>query len=115
MSKTYTTAQDVINVMRAQAMSDIATKPEPKGQKFPIGTRIRIADDLGTPMSHFPKELDATVKYTYAHAFGGKDVKSYCLDIDGYGQVAWYFEHQLTEITPEKNDETICCRLYELF
>ena len=98
MSNTYKTAQDVIDAAYAQGMNNVATKPEPKGQKFPIGTRVRIADDLGVSMSHFPKGVGATVKYTYDHAYGGGDVKSYCLDVDGYGHTSWYSEHQLTEV-----------------
>ncbi len=70
----------------------------PKGQKYLPGMRVRIADDLGECMSHFQKGKNATVKYTYAHAYGGSDVKTYCLDIDDYGEVSWYYEHQLTPI-----------------
>jgi hypothetical protein len=73
----------------------IKTSPVPKGQKYAPGTRVRIVDDLGPGMSHFPSAKDATVKYTYAHAYGGDDVKSYCIDIDGMGEVSWYYEHQL--------------------
>jgi hypothetical protein len=29
------------------------------------------------------------------------EAKTYCLDIDDYGEVSWYKEHQLTEITDE--------------
>lgn len=98
MSKPYETAQDVINAAYAQAMDNVATQPEPNGQKYPIGTRVRITSDLGVPMSHFPMGVGATVAYTYAHAFGGRDAETYCLDVDGYGRVSWYFEHQLTKI-----------------
>tara|TARA_Y100000310_G_scaffold214597_1_gene215488 strand:+ start:154 stop:447 length:294 start_codon:yes stop_codon:yes gene_type:complete len=79
-------------------MQRVRDTPEPEGQKFPCGSRVRIADDLGQSMSHFVSGVDATVVHTYAHAFGGKDVKSYCLDVDGYGETAWYYEHQLTAI-----------------
>jgi len=87
----------------AACMERMKSRPEPKGQKFPAGTRVRIADDLGSAMDHFPSGRNATVKYTYAHAYGPceRGVKSYCLDIDGRGQVSWYYEHQLTEITDE--------------
>jgi len=90
-------AQQVYNA----GLAKVASVPEPKGQKFPNGSRVRIADDLGSAMSHFQGGVNATVKYTYAHAYGGDDVKSYCLDIDGYGEVSWYYEHQLTAIIPE--------------
>lgn len=76
----------------------VKNNPEPKGQKFPCGTRVRIADDLGSCMAHFESGKNATVVHTYAHAYDGDDVKSYCLDIDNIGQVSWYEEWQLTEI-----------------
>lgn len=81
-----------------QALNRVKKTPEPKGQKFPIGTRVRIADDLGSSMSHFPKGVAATVMYTYGHAYDDDDVKNYCLDIDGIGKTSWYYEHQLTAI-----------------
>lgn len=49
-------------------------------------------------MSHFTSGVNATVVHTYAHAYGGRDVKSYCLNVDGEGRVSWYYEHQLTAI-----------------
>ncbi len=49
-------------------------------------------------MSHFTSDCDATVVHTYAHAYGGDDVKSYCLDVDGHGETSWYDEWQLTVI-----------------
>ena len=82
-----------------------ATTPEPAGQKFPIGTRVRIADDLGRSMKHFPSGCNATVEYTDAHAFGG-DVKSYALIVDGIGSEAWYDESQLTEITEYQSSQS---------
>ena len=84
--------------IHAAGMGRVANEPEPDGQLFPCGSRVRIADDLGEFMSHFESGKNATVKYTYAHAFGGGNVKSYCLDIDGVGQVSWYYEYQLTAI-----------------
>lgn len=79
-------------------MLRLKTEPEPEGQKFKVGSRVRIADDLGESMSHFSSGVDATVDHTYAHAYGGSDVKSYALDIDGKGFSAWYKENQLTQI-----------------
>lgn len=81
-----------------QSMQRVASTPAPKNQKFPNGSRVRIADDLVPYMSHFNSGVNATVVHTYAHAFGGSNVESYCLDIDGYGEVSWYEEHQLTAI-----------------
>lgn len=76
----------------------IKSYPEPSGQKFPRGSRVRIADDLGSEKAHFPSGTEATVEYTYAHAYGGSDNKSYSLDVDGSGSVAWYKEDQLTQV-----------------
>ena len=79
-------------------MERVKTTPEPKGQKFPVGSRVHIAKNLGSSMSHFPSDVNATVQYVYAHAFGGSNIKSYSLNIDGVGSVAWYYENQLTAI-----------------
>lgn len=79
-----------------QAMKRVQNTPEPKGQKFPCGSRVQISDDLGPDMKYFPKNRQATVMHTYAHAFGGNDVKQYHLNVDECGEVAWYNEHQLS-------------------
>lgn len=79
-------------------MSRVKNTKAPQGQKFPCRSRVRIAKDLGSSMGHFESDCDATVKYTYAHAYGGDDVKSYCLDIDGSGECSWYEEWHLTKI-----------------
>lgn len=79
-----------------RGLARVQNQPMPDGQAFPVGARVRIADDLGSAMRHFPSGRFATVVHTYAHAFGGDDVKSYCLDIDDIGQHSWYDEHQLT-------------------
>ena len=81
-----------------QGISNVENNKEPKGQKFPRGSRVRIVDDLGGHMSHFPSGCDATVMYTYAHAYGGNDVTRYCLSLDGIGEVSWYEEWQLTAL-----------------
>lgn len=74
----------------------VSTVPPPPAQKFPPGARVKIAAELGPSMKHFPSGRLATVQYTYAHAFGGDDVTSYSLHVDGLGSTAWYKEHQLT-------------------
>lgn len=82
------------------ALRRVAETPPPAGQKFAPGARVKIAYDLGNHMSHFPAGRLATVKYTYAHAYGKTDARSlqqYSLDIDGIGYVAWYDEDQLSE------------------
>jgi len=94
----YKERADQANSIYQQGIENVKNKPVPKGQKFQPGTRVKIIDDLGTSMSHFPSGKEATVKYTYAHAYGGDNVKNYCLDIDGVGEVSWYYEHQLQTI-----------------
>ncbi len=90
-----------------RGLKQVRDTPEPKGQKFPAGARVKIADDLGETMVGFVSGKMATVEYTYAHAFGGDDVKSYSLNIDGVGSSAWYYEHQLTLIDGNDGDEPI--------
>lgn len=67
-------------------------------QKYPIGTRVRIKNNLPASKSHFPKGKEAYVLYTYAYAYGKsseRDTKTYCLDIDGIGRISWYDEDEL--------------------
>ena len=82
-----------------QGMVRVKTTPQPKKQKYAVGARVKIDDEMPPWMSHFPKGKPATVLHTYAHAYGGTDVKSYALDIDGEGFTAWYDEAQLAPIT----------------
>lgn len=84
------------SMVHSNGQHRVRTTKVPKGQKFPIGARVKIAKNLGSSMRHFPSGVGATVRYTYAHAYGGDDVKSYCLDVDGHGEISWYHEHQLT-------------------
>ena len=94
----------------AAGLRRVTTASMPDGQKYAPGTRVRIAADLGPHMWHFPSGMMATVRYTYAHAYGGTDVDSYCLDVDGYGEVSWYHEHQLSlpteKVEAPKRSET---------
>jgi hypothetical protein len=88
----------------AAGMERVATTPAPKGQKFPVGSFVRIGK-LPACMSHFPSNTPAKVEHTYAHAYGGKDVKSYSLLVkeeDRWDSVAWFEENQLTQITNKK-------------
>jgi hypothetical protein len=80
-----------------QGLDKVKNTPEPEGQKFHVGARVHITSDLGIAMEHFTSGVDATVEYVYAHAFGGDNVKSYSLNING-GSSAWYQECQLTLI-----------------
>jgi len=81
-----------------QGLLNVKNNPEPKGQKFPVGSRVYIQKNLGSSMSHFRSGCKATVEYTYAHAYGGNNITSYSLIIDGHGSTAWYEEHQLNLI-----------------
>lgn len=94
----------------AAGMQRVANDPPPAGQKYAPGARVRIADDLGLAMRHFPKGRMATVLYTYAHAFGGDDVTSYCLDVDGVGKTSWYKEDQLTLVDPPEFPSNVSIR-----
>lgn len=100
-SKRYAEA----DAYHSRAMARVATTPAPAGQKYPPGTRVRIADDLGPSMRHFIAGKLATVHHTYAHAYGGTDVGHYFLDIDGYGRSGWYLEHQLSPATHDREGE----------
>jgi len=70
----------------------VRTTPVPEGQKFPPGARVRVNDPSLEPGSL------ATVMHTYAHAFGGDDVRSYCLDVDEQGSIAWIDEDDIEAI-----------------
>jgi len=91
----YAERKAVAEGLFRQGLENVEKNPAPSGQKFPVGSRVKIADDLGDSMSHFPSGRMANVEYTYAHAYGGNDNKSYSLIVDGYGSVAWYNEWQL--------------------
>ncbi len=80
------------------AMKRVEREKEPTGQKFSCGSRVKIADDLGDYMKHFPSGCNATVEYVYAHAYSGDNITSYRLNVDGHGSIAWYEECQLTQI-----------------
>lgn len=81
------------------------TQP-PLGQKFMPGTFVQIAKYLGEDMAHFENSRPARIQYTYAHAYGGDNIKSYSLllryDDGKWSSVSWYYESQLTEITDLK-------------
>ena len=115
MNESQTTERDAMKIEQEtrfaeasayyeKGMQRVKDTPEPEGQKFPCGSRVRIADNLGQSMSHFPSSANATVRYVYAHAFGGDDVTSYCLEVDGYGEVSWFHESHLKSINGNVND-----------
>ena len=72
-------------------------------QKYEKGDFVHVVKDLGPMMSHFEKDCDAIVMYSYAEKYGGdqRQEKKYCIHIKGHGEVAWYYESQLKLI--EKN------------
>ena len=87
-------------------LEKVRNTPEPEGQKFHIGERVWIGN-MPSYMSHFRNNIWATVQYTYAHAYGGSDTKSYSLNIDGFGSSAWYEENQLSKtLTPAGEKES---------
>jgi hypothetical protein len=76
-------------------------------QKFFLGDRVRIAQDLGPSMSHFEKDCEAIVMYSYAEQYDGtgKDVDQFSLYIlPNRGEVSWYYANQLTLIEPDRLD-----------
>ena len=89
-----------------KCMEKMKGKPEPPGQKYHVGERVMIAKDLGPMMRHFPKGKAATVMYTYAHMYGGDNIDSYSLDVDGIGEISWYEEWQLSSIVPQARKPT---------
>lgn len=98
----YQTREAQAMAMYKQGIFNVKNNKEPKGQKFPVGSRVHIAPNLGRVMSQFESDCDATVMHTHTHAYGGSNVKSYCLDVDGCGQIAWYTEDQLTLLDNKK-------------
>lgn len=77
-----------------RGLDRVRSTPEPEGQKFPCGSRVKITEGRGA----LTGGREGAVLYTYAHAYGGSDVKSYSLDVDGYGAISWYDESQLTQV-----------------
>lgn len=59
---------------------------------------VRIAKDLGEGMNHFESDCDAIVIGSDADQYGGDDISSYTVFIEGVGEVSWYEDYQLTLI-----------------
>jgi hypothetical protein len=95
---TYTEREKQAKAYYALGLERVKNSPEPEGQKFPCGSRVRVSNTLAPNKSHFHAGVNATVEYTYAHAYGGSNTKDYKLNIDGIGSVAWYQEEELTLI-----------------
>jgi hypothetical protein len=94
----YSEWESIANSTYAQGLANVKNNPEPIGQKFPVGSRVKISNKLGLGMGYFPAGRLATVEYTYAHAYGGGNNKDYSLIVDGIGSVAWYGESQLEAV-----------------
>lgn len=102
MKEIYEKRREDAKLSYAQGMKKVSETPCPPNQKYPPGTRVWIRTDMDKfspfgpkSMSHFDRGKWATINYTYAHAYGGDNVDSYCLNIDNIGSVAWYYENQL--------------------
>lgn len=71
-------------------------------QKFPRGSFVHVTKNLPGNMSHFEKDFDAVVEYTYAQRYGGKgqNQKEYSVIVLSKGKpvnsIAWYKEEHLT-------------------
>ena len=91
--------------IHAAGLNNVATTPEPEGQKFHKDERVVV---FGHP--HVRDGTQATVMYTYAHAFPDFDaaaVKTYSLDVDHYGHMSWFAEDQLAYVGGWPSKRTI--------
>lgn len=82
--------RSVAEAIYAAGLSRVSNEPPPAGQKFQPGTRVRLKEKYW-----YEAGTEATVEYAYAHAYGGKDVDQYSLNVDGHGTCAWFPESVL--------------------
>ena len=91
----------------AASMERVRTTPAPAGQKYPVGSFVKISGNE----RRIGHSKYACVEHTHAHAFGGNDWKSYSLniqcDVGDWITVAWFNEEDLTPVT----DETVIAEL----
>lgn len=77
-------------------------------QKFFLGDLVRVADDLGPSMNHFPKGQDAIVLYSYSENYGrtsARDDNIFCLYVlKDRSETSWYHAKQLTLIEEDRFD-----------
>lgn len=99
--KSYEEREVEAQAIYQAGLQKVATTPMPKGQKFPPGSRVRIADN-GNVYWRARGKL-ATVEHTYAHAYWGDNIKSYALTVDDLGSVAWFDESDLTALVENQN------------
>lgn len=74
-------------------------------QKFHHGDLVQIAADLGLSMEHFTKDCRAIVIGSYRDQYGGASDREpeYTLFVEGEGKTSWYYEHQLTLLSRDRN------------
>lgn len=73
-------------------------------QMFHKGDLVHVAKDLGPMMSHFENDTDAIVIGSYKDQFGGDNVDSFTLHLEGRGQASWYYGCQLTLLEKGRHD-----------
>lgn len=76
-------------------------------QKYHHGDLVRVADNLGSSMSHFQSGCDAIVVGSYLDQYGGNgsdNDKVYTLYFRGRGTSSWYYEHQLALVEANRGD-----------
>jgi hypothetical protein len=78
--------------------------PRLRPQRFHRGDLVKIDDDLGEGMSHFPAGVEAIVIGSHDDRFGGGNTRDYTLHIKDRGQCSWYHEHQLELIESARSD-----------
>lgn len=78
-----------------------------KLQKFPIGAKIKVADELNRQMSHFPKGFNGIVVCSYSQDCGREGMEDmYRLIVlndydEPIGRFGWYPEEYLTLISED--------------
>ena len=78
-------------------------------QQFFAGDLVNVAEDLGMSMRHFDSGCQAIVQYSYADQYGSSSNKQYNKEYSLYiiktkTSSAWYHEHQLTLVEPNRFD-----------
>lgn len=70
-------------------------------QKFHYGDLVQVAKDLGPSMAHFTSDCRAIVIASYHDKYGGSCTDhQYTLFLEGRGESSWYYEEQLTLLSP---------------
>ena len=70
-----------------------------EGQKFAVGDRVKVADEMPSWKAHFRHGEEATIRYSYGQVYGIEDdVEDYCIEFDDGDESAWYDENELIPI-----------------